>query len=305
MKRKAFIFSVLVHILLVYFFMTARFEIKESPVFKQQVIEVVPVAAVPVKKIYVPENAQPPPPAQDAEPASPPPPGDEKTGQAGEVPIVIQKFVLDSPPPGQPDGDRSLEPARVPAAGAELPVPEHENAASPASASDPVEPGRLIAPDLSIYSPVMKEIMRSLDEKEKNQDSPAVKKKYDFTGIPFDSVDVPFGEGGDGITAYGGGAYFKTGGYDITPWARRMVYRVKKNWLLPMAVRAGVKGVVGVFIVVEKNGKLSQNRLRQSARVEAYDRAALNAFQLSAPFPPLPGDFPRKNLEVYFVFHYN
>jgi TonB family protein len=112
--------------------------------------------------------------------------------------------------------------------------------------------------------------------------------------------------GGDGTasTAFGGSAFFASGGYDITPWAQRMVYRVKKNWILPMAPTFSMRAEVGIYLVIGRDGSVSRILIRKASGIRPYDQAALNAIRLSAPLPALPDDFPRADLPAYFLFHY-
>ncbi len=93
-------------------------------------------------------------------------------------------------------------------------------------------------------------------------------------------------------------------GCNIQPWARRAVNRVKNNWLIPAAVLVGASGQVTITVIVEKDGKISNIRLSKSSQLAALDQAAITAFALSNPLPPLPGDFPYRNLSTDFVFDY-
>lgn len=146
------------------------------------------------------------------------------------------------------------------------------------------------------------EIARSVIKKEIN-----IKKKNESggnDGVQFSGNKGFFSKEGDGISAYGGAAFLNLDGYDITPWARRTVYRIKMNWFPPEAVKLGVTGKVTIYVAIEPNGRISDIRLHKSSGVEAYDRAALAALTSSVPFMQLPADFPNPNLQVLFVFQY-
>lgn len=329
MRRKALIFSLLVHFLFVYLIMTAKFSLHRDIAVTPKPDRVIQVKLVPVKKIYAPHT----PPTSAA--AAPGPgattqrgekQGDDQTGgetdEQNKVPIVVKKFVLDSPAPGSPDGDKSLEPPvgapptpdRTQAQTQPQPQPRSQDPASPRWPSTETlrkeledKPKRLKTPDLSPDSPFVTKILDKVSRMNQEEVKAALPKKHpDFTSVAF-TTDGPaaYGAGGDGITAYGGGAYFNIKGYDITPWARRAVYRIKRHWIIPLAASAGVKGEVGIFIVIETDGRISRIETREPSNVNAYDKAAVNAFRLSSPLPPLPADFPNKNLEAYFIFHYN
>jgi len=93
--------------------------------------------------------------------------------------------------------------------------------------------------------------------------------------------------------------------YDLTPWAEEVVERIQKNWLISPAIKIGRKGLVKIFIIVERNGELQSAEIVNSSAVPLFDQAALKAIDTSSPFPDLPDDFPDDNLEAYFVFEYN
>jgi TonB family protein len=104
----------------------------------------------------------------------------------------------------------------------------------------------------------------------------------------------------------GSGVFFDTRGFDLGPWANRVVAIVKSNWLIPPAADLGVKGVVGVAFEVEKiTGKINNVRIISSSNIPSFDQAAVNALTVSSPLPPLPGNFPRPTLAGIFRFYYN
>jgi len=113
------------------------------------------------------------------------------------------------------------------------------------------------------------------------------------------------GIGGEGIQGFAGSAYFDSGGYDITPWAKEVIEKVKRNWLVPIAAKYGIKGITGIYLVFEKNGNVSSMNLFRKSGVISFDQSATNAIISSIPFPKLPYDFPKENLPAYFFFYYN
>ncbi len=97
---------------------------------------------------------------------------------------------------------------------------------------------------------------------------------------------------------------FYTAGYDISPWAEKVVNKIQTNWIIPSPeVRS--KGLVGISVTVEKNGELSSIQMVSSSSVQQLDEAALRAVRMSSPFPSLPDDFPKNNLETYLEFVYD
>jgi len=104
-----------------------------------------------------------------------------------------------------------------------------------------------------------------------------------------------------GTPLYKGSASF----YDITPWAERVVDRIQKNWIIPSKQKTSVRGVVRISVIIKKNGELFSVKIVNSSMVQSLDEAALKAIKMSSPFPNLPDDFPKMNLEAYFEFQYN
>jgi TonB family protein len=102
----------------------------------------------------------------------------------------------------------------------------------------------------------------------------------------------------------GQGGFFQVRHYNIKPWARQVVDQIQRNWSVPLATAVGVAGRVGIVVVVEKDGRVSQTEVRHSSGREALDQAALLAIRASTPLPRLPDDFPAPNIEAYFVFEY-
>lgn len=98
---------------------------------------------------------------------------------------------------------------------------------------------------------------------------------------------------------------FNITGYNLTPWATEVVNKIQMNWIIPPSQRMIAKGTVRIFVIVERDGKLSSVEMDESSEVSALDFLALNAINSSAPFPRLPDDFPFRSLEAYFVFQYN
>jgi TonB family protein len=109
---------------------------------------------------------------------------------------------------------------------------------------------------------------------------------------------VPSGDNGSGV-------FFDTQGYDLGPWGNHVVGIVRRNWIVPVAAELGLKGVVAISFKVDRNGKILNPTIISGSGVPSFDQAALQALQISNPFPPLPPDFPRDNLPGGFRFYYN
>jgi TonB family protein len=139
-------------------------------------------------------------------------------------------------------------------------------------------------------------------------DAPPMEGSFSGTGgnaLPGSDGAVPGGGDGTASHALAGNAFFDSRGYDITPWAKRMVFRVKKNWIFPPATAYGPKGTVGIYVLIERDGSIGQVYIRKASGIRPFDQAAFNAIGLSAPLPPLPDDFPYDDLPAYLLFRYN
>jgi len=103
----------------------------------------------------------------------------------------------------------------------------------------------------------------------------------------------------------GARASFGVKGYDISPWAEKVVNKILLNWNIPSDQIKNLQGLVGISAVIERNGELSSVQIVSTSMVQALDEAALKALRMSSPFPQFPDDFPNKNIEAYFEFQYN
>jgi TonB family protein len=129
-----------------------------------------------------------------------------------------------------------------------------------------------------------------------------------------ENLDQFLGSGGGGSNSAGGdlpsgdsgsGVFFDTQGFDLGPWANRVVAIVRSNWIVPVAAELGVKGVVGVSFQVERSGRIININVISTSGTPSFDQAAVNALKTSNPFPALPADFPRPVLPGVFRFYYN
>ncbi len=108
---------------------------------------------------------------------------------------------------------------------------------------------------------------------------------------------VPSGQAGAG----GSGAAYS---YDINPWAEKVVNNIQAKWVLPELSVKPENRIVALLLQVDRDGQLLSLKITNSTANELLDQAALSAVKLSAPFPPLPADFPGKILEFSLIFTY-
>jgi TonB family protein len=65
------------------------------------------------------------------------------------------------------------------------------------------------------------------------------------------------------------------------------------------------KGKLAIDFVILKDGNVSGMVLRATSGDTPLDRAAWGGITASNPFPPLPREFPGKELGLRFYFFYN
>lgn len=202
---------------------------------------------------------------------------------------------------GLPPSIRSSEPAQP--TGEPRPGPERESA--------PPEDGqagrRAVVPPGSIP-----EI-----DLEKKMTVPADVHRAD--GTPFTSSLESLGTAGPSAGSSRGGSgapsgalesgdatfAFDSGGFDLSEWAELVKQKVRSNWVIPTAALMGMKGVVSIYVVIEKNGEITRADIVSSSAIISMDSASLNAIRSSNRLPPLPHGFPKPNLQGRVTFFYN
>jgi TonB family protein len=93
--------------------------------------------------------------------------------------------------------------------------------------------------------------------------------------------------------------------YDISPWVKEVVDKIRNSWSVPPIKESLAMGEVKIYISVSKNGELLSLEIMNSSVFVLFDETALEAVQLSLPFPPLPDGFPYGKLEALLVFQFN
>lgn len=114
------------------------------------------------------------------------------------------------------------------------------------------------------------------------------------------------GSGGDYSPRQKGvGMDIDAGGFNIRPWAKKALIKVQGNWQIPSDLRLAPKTSisVGVLVTIEKSGMTSATEIKKKSKEKSLDQSALMALNSCVPFPELPQGFPLKNLEAYFLFN--
>jgi len=105
-----------------------------------------------------------------------------------------------------------------------------------------------------------------------------------------------------------------TQGVDFGPYMERLKYIIEHAWwpLMPESVYPPLRkqGVVGIRFTILKDGRLKAESaggivLETPSGDVALDKAAWGGITSPQPFPPLPKEFPGKELEIRGAFLYN
>ncbi len=87
---------------------------------------------------------------------------------------------------------------------------------------------------------------------------------------------------------------------NLGPYFDEVKRRVKRNWNPSYRVE---EYTTFLTFNIEKSGQITGLRVTQSSGSEKVDQESLEAVQKSAPFAPLPAEFPLEALEVKFSFN--
>lgn len=109
-------------------------------------------------------------------------------------------------------------------------------------------------------------------------------------------------QGGDG--RIGSWIDFDTKGVEFGPWIRRFVAQVRRNWIVPHAVRA-FHGRVVVTFNVHKNGALTDLTVQRPSSIDGFNVSSYNALLGSNPTYPLPPEYPDDMAFFTVTFFYN
>jgi TonB family protein len=95
-----------------------------------------------------------------------------------------------------------------------------------------------------------------------------------------------------------------TKGVEFTPWIRRFMAQVKRNWFVPREAMAN-QGHVVITFNVHKDGAITDVEVRTPSSVEAFNNAAYGALVSSNPTQPLPLEYPTEKAFFTVTFYYN
>lgn len=104
-----------------------------------------------------------------------------------------------------------------------------------------------------------------------------------------------------------GGLSFNTYAWDFAPYMLKMKHKIERhNFPPPAFTHMGmVEGEFLVRFTVLPNGDVKDIKILKENGHETLKETCLNAVKNSAPFDPLPADFPENFLTVTALFSYN
>jgi TonB family protein len=96
-------------------------------------------------------------------------------------------------------------------------------------------------------------------------------------------------------------------GVDFRPYLVRILASVKQHWLsvMPESVRLGRRGKVAIQFSISRDGGVPKLVIAEFSGAEALDRAAVAGISASVPFPPLPSEFKGDRIVLQMNFAYN
>ena len=133
-------------------------------------------------------------------------------------------------------------------------------------------------------------------------------RRYILPGLASSRVGGSRGSGTGGGTGAGGqraSAVFQSPGYDISPWAAKVMDLVQLNWSIPAIPNVTGRSEVRIAVTIERAGGFSAFDVTELSDLEVFNAAAAAALRASVPLPALPDDFPASNLSAVFVFSYH
>lgn len=96
-------------------------------------------------------------------------------------------------------------------------------------------------------------------------------------------------------------------GVDFRPYLMQVLAAVRRNWLavLPESAKLGRRGRVSIQFAIAKLGSVPKLVIITNSGTDALDRAAVAGISASNPFPPLPSEYKGERVVLQFNFAYN
>jgi TonB family protein len=111
------------------------------------------------------------------------------------------------------------------------------------------------------------------------------------------------GYGGGTGSGYGPGSGTGTGFFPYAYYIETLKNKVSSSWYSGL-VSPGQRGqfLVVVDFKILRDGRIQDLKIAQNSGIRSLDLSALRAIENSAPFPPLPSDYPYSYLPISFDF---
>jgi TonB family protein len=111
------------------------------------------------------------------------------------------------------------------------------------------------------------------------------------------------GYGGGSGSGYGPGSGSGSGFFPYAYYIETLRNKVSSSWYSGL-VSPGQRGqfLVVVDFKILRNGQIQDLKIAQNSGIRSLDLSALRAVENSAPFPPLPNDYPYSYLPISFDF---
>ena len=96
-------------------------------------------------------------------------------------------------------------------------------------------------------------------------------------------------------------------GVDFRPYLMQVLAAVRRNWLavVPESAKMGRRGRVSIQFAIAKGGSVPKLVIVTNSGTDALDRAAVAGISASNPFPPLPSEYKGERVVLQFNFAYN
>jgi len=91
--------------------------------------------------------------------------------------------------------------------------------------------------------------------------------------------------------------------FDSPFYINLVLTKVNNNWLDPLPTTKAHLTVT-VYFRILRSGKINDLKVENSSGSPVFDQAAVQAINLSEPFPPLPDDYKSDFLGVHFEFEH-
>ncbi|MFH1844743.1 MAG: energy transducer TonB [bacterium] len=122
-------------------------------------------------------------------------------------------------------------------------------------------------------------------------------------GFEFDQIAVGDIEGN---IVRSGEYHLNTLEWNFAPWMKQFGQEIQRHWIPPYAYYAlGIlSGRTTLVVEINPDGTLGPLEIKETVGHESLHQASVAAIRASAPFAPLPPDFPEEKLVIRYTLEY-